>query len=103
MKPQSKLIYDALKRGETLTPHSSLRLYGVHSLSQRIGNLKTDPLVVEEIVSVRVCGEVYHKYYIPRAVINAKPQRAKHTVSVAAHERKAGSRCERTLDLFGDV
>jgi hypothetical protein len=101
MKPSARKIYEALLRGETLTPLTSLRLYGVHALSQRIGELSSE--VPEEIVSVRVCGEAYHKYYIPRAVMTAKPQRPKSTVPVAAHERKVGSRCEFTLDLFGET
>lgn len=64
MKPSAKIIYNALLRGERLTPLKSLFNYGVHALSQRIGEIKKETGV--DIISERVTGEKYHAYWIKR-------------------------------------
>lgn len=40
MKPQAKLILDALLRGERLSPQYSTRRYGVMALAQRVSELR---------------------------------------------------------------
>ena len=62
MKPSAKIIYDALLRGETLTPIQSLTRYGIHALSQRIGEIKKE--TGENIISKRMPGYFFHIYYI---------------------------------------
>ena len=87
MKPSTKLLLAALRRGEVLTPIVSLHRFGIHALSQRIGEIRTDPLVTEEVISERVQGDVYHRYYMPAYCrIVSTPTPAKAT-PVRAHVR----------------
>ena len=63
MKPSAEIIMKALLRGERLTPLISLSRYGIHALSQRVGEIKK--LTELEIISQRVKGDYYHEYFIP--------------------------------------
>jgi len=62
MKPSAEIIYRALLRGERLTPITSLSRYGVHALSQRVGEIRRQTGL--PVVSKRVNGDVYHEYYL---------------------------------------
>ena len=61
MKPSTRIIYNALLRGERLTPLVCLKRYHIYSLSQRIGDIRKETNL--EIVSQRVEGDVYHEYF----------------------------------------
>ena len=99
MKPQARLVYDAMMRGEVLTNQTSKQLYGVEALSQRCGEISRDSSVPEVVSSKRVHGKPYNIHWIQGAIINALKQ-PNQTVMVAAHTRKAPARCESTMDLF---
>ncbi len=88
MKPSALIILKALRRGEVLTPCVSLSRYKIHALSQRVGELRRDSSVDDMIISERVTGDVFHKYYISGAAKNAVKKTGKPVV-VAAHTRKA--------------
>ena len=86
MKPSAKLILAALRRGEVLTPQIALLKFGCMSLSQRIGEIRRDSSVTEEIICRRVKGDVYNEYFIRRTE-PARPERKAETV-VRAHVRR---------------
>lgn len=56
----------AFLRGEVLTPLIALKSYDCMSLSQRCGEFIKEGL---PIVSEKVVGKPYHRYYIPQAQI----------------------------------
>ncbi len=99
MKPSAMIILKALRRGEVLTPCVSLSRYGIHALSQRVGELRRDSSVNDVIISERVAGDVFHKYYISGAAKNAVKQKQKPVI-VAAYTRKVSVMCEHTMEMF---
>ena len=102
MKPQTRLVYDAMMRGEVLTNQTSKQLYGVEALSQRCGEITRDSSVPEVVSSKRVHGKPYNKHWISGAarLLATRPIRFSKPVKVSAHTRKAPVRCESTMELF---
>lgn len=68
MKPSAKKILDAMRRGMVLTPHSCLIVLDLSALTQRIGELKKNDSVEDEITSEFVTGKPYKKHYIKGAL-----------------------------------
>jgi len=84
MKPSAKMIYDALLRGEVLTPQKALLMFGCMSLSQRVGEINRE--VDRKVVSRRVKGEVYNEYFVPLSA-PVPPVKPPSTI-VRAHVRR---------------
>lgn len=81
MKPQARIVYDAMMRGEVLTNQTSKQLYGVEALSQRCGEITRDSSVPEVVSSKRVHGKPYNVHWIQGAVKSANVEKPPVVVS----------------------
>jgi len=89
----------AMKRGHYVTIMNGPTLCGSTAIPQRFQELRDEPGVTEDIVSERVPGKRYHRYYIPGALNNATKE-TNTVITVSAHTRKAPVKCEHTMELF---
>ena len=99
MRESAIRMLQAMKRGHSVTIMNGPILCGSTAIPQRFQELRDEPGVTEDIVSERVPGERYHRYYIPGA-INSAIRQPNQPVMVAAHTRKAPVKCEHTMELF---
>ena len=88
MRPTAWNVLNELRRGTVLTIQTAMSLCSTSALAQRITEINNNPAIADVIISERVAGHRYHKYWIPGAIKNATKKIDKPII-VSSHTRKS--------------